>query len=223
MTNKSKVTILQTKKDRLATKKFVKNEDGSITKVDYNAGKYFKYNEETVSSIYDLSDLLLKLADRPHNFIILGQIKEGMDKIVRRKCKEPGAAFDCVPRNYIMLDIDKVDFPEHFDPATNPDEIVKWVQATLPKEFNDVTCHYQFSASQNVPYTDGRGKGKVSLHLWYYCNKPISCYEWKRYFQSVSSPVDLAIFNPVQPHFTANPIFGNMPDSLPNRSGLQRI
>ena len=67
----------------------------------------------------------------------------------------------------------------------------------------------------------GIKKDKIRLHLWYWLNRPCSDAEMKGWLQD--SPVDLALFNPVQPHFTANPIFlEGAIDPFPDRSVLYK-
>jgi hypothetical protein len=65
----------------------------------------------------------------------------------------------------------------------------------------------------------GIKQGKVRLHLWYWLSRPCSDAEMKGWLQE--SPVDLALFNPVQMHFTANPVFlDGATDPFPDRSGM---
>jgi P4 family phage/plasmid primase-like protien len=221
MTNlKSSITILIcSEAGKRATKKFSMQADGSIEKTSFSAGTFFKYETKPISNLKDLANVLEDLLDEPTKFVIRGKIKPGMPKVVRRKVYEPGAAFDSVPRPYIMLDIDKQPCPDYFDPSQRPEEIVAWVQQILPEPFRDVTCYYKFSSSQDV-YSAEKGKKTVSMHLWYYLDKEVSDEEWKRYFKSVSSPVDEALFSAVQPHYTARPVFDNMSDPLPRRSSI---
>jgi P4 family phage/plasmid primase-like protien len=190
--------------------------DGSIEKKSFNAGRFFTYETIPVSNIEELASIIQDLAGAPNKFLIRGQIKPDMPDVVRRKIHDPEAAFDAVPRPWVMLDIDKQPCPEYFDPASRPDEVVKWVQEMLPKEFRDRTCFWRLSSSQNV-YPDKR---TVSIHLYFWLDRLVSDGEWKRYFKFVSAPVDTALFSPVQPHYTADPAFENMPDPLPNRSGI---
>ena len=65
----------------------------------------------------------------------------------------------------------------------------------------------------------GIKQGKVRLHLWYWLSRPCSDAEMKGWLQE--SPVDLALFNPVQMHYTANPVFlDGATDPFPDRSGM---
>ena len=65
----------------------------------------------------------------------------------------------------------------------------------------------------------GIKKEKIRLHLWYWLSRPCSDAEMKGWLQW--SPVDLALFNPVQPYFTAKPKFlYDVADPFPDRSGM---
>lgn len=215
----SSITILTCHEPlKMATKKFIMLEDQSIKKVSSNTGMYFTYEELPVSDLAELSKRLEALAADPKKCLIRGQIKENMPEVVRRKKHNPEAAFDPIARPYVMLDFDKQSCPDYFDPKKNPHEIVVWLQNKLPKAFRDTSCYYKFSSSQSV-YTKDKGKNTVSMHLWYWCDRAVLDDEWKRYFYSQSAPVDIALFDAVQMHYTANPIFENMQDPLSERSG----
>jgi P4 family phage/plasmid primase-like protien len=216
------ITILTCNgKGKKATKKFIKRENGSIEKVPFSAGMFFTYEERPVSSLQDLADIINDIADEPRKLIIRGQIKDNMPPVVRRKIHDPDAAFDAVARPYVMLDIDKMECPPFLDPATNPEEVVQWVLNALPEPFNKASCYYKFSSSQGVLAEDDDGNS-VCVHLWFWCDRAVYDDEWKRYFKSLSSPVDAALFSPVQIHYTANPVFESMDDPLPERSGILR-
>lgn len=221
MTNlQSSITILTcSESGKKATKIFAVAPDGSVKKRSYKAGWLFYHEEKAVSNLQDLANVLERLLDEPSRYVIRGQIKPDMPKVVRRKVNEPGAAFDPVARPYLMLDIDKAPCPDFFDARNRPEEIVRFIQDKLPEPFRDVSCYYKFSSSQDV-YPAEKGKKTISIHLWYYCDRAVSDEEWKRYFQSMSSPVDKMLFSAVQPHYTARPIFDNMLDPLPQRSGI---
>jgi P4 family phage/plasmid primase-like protien len=118
-----------------------------------------------------------------------------------------------------MLDIDKQPCPDFFDIRERPHEAVKWILDMLPALFQDTTCYYKFSSSQDVS-PKVKGENTISIHLWFWLDREITDGEWKRYLRSEKAPVDLTLFNPVQIHYIAKPIFENMDDPLPKRSGI---
>lgn len=198
-----------------ATKVFSRRKDGEIEKRSFAAGIYFTHEQKPVSGLADLSNLLEMLLDAPNKFIIRGVPKDTAGKIVHRKTHQPHAAFDASPRHYVMLDFDKIQCPDYFDAAKNPEEIVQWARETLPTPFKKASCYYKFSASQNVVE-----EASASLHLWFWLGQAVSDDELKRYFHANPAPIDMALFNPVQIHYTARPLFDGMDDPLPKRSGV---
>ncbi len=222
MTNsKSAITILTChEQGKKAAKTFRKDSQGKIEKISFSAGYRFTHEEVPVSNLQELGDAIERLVEHPNKFIIKGQIKENMPAVVRRKMHDPDAAFDAVARPYVMLDIDKFPCPDYFSPADRPEEVVSWVKNALPNPFQNTSCYYKFSSSQNVIHDEEKAQNTVSMHLFFWCDRPVADDEWKRYFRAHSSPVDSALFNAVQPHYTATPIFEGMDDPLPKRSGF---
>lgn len=200
-----------------ATKVFSMREDSSIEKRSFAAGLHFKYEQKAVSSLSELADLLETLLHASNKFVIRGAPKGSAGEVVRRKTHPPHAAFESTPRHYVMFDFDKLQCPNYFDASKNPEAIVNWARETLPPAFKKASCYYKFSASQNI------GEGStVSLHLWFWFEQAVSDDELKRYFRAHPAPVDIALFNPVQIHYTARPLFEGMADPLPKRSGVLR-
>lgn len=204
----------------LATKKFRKDENGDIEKISFSAGKNFEHTTISVSNIHELANVIIENTKNPRNFLIRGAAKEGSHELINRRIHGDDACIEPTPRHYIMLDFDKVKCPDHFDVRENPKEVVKWLIRHLPGEFQNVTCFYKFSASQNVAYGSNENNSSVSTHLYFWSATKLSDDECKRYFKNVNAPIDLAMFSAVQPHFIANPTFENMDDPLPNRHGI---
>ncbi len=207
--------------DKKAAKEFFREDDGSVTKKSFGAGTFFTHEEKPVSNLDDLSNVLTELMKEPQKFVIRGKPKPDAKNVVKRRIHDPGAAFDPMPRYYLALDIDKEKCPEHLDPVKDPDAVARWVRELLPAPFRAASFFYKFSASQSVPKKAGeKPESVISLHMWFWCDRAISEGEWKRYFRANPAPVDLALFSPVQIHYTANPVFHDMDDPLPQRSGI---
>ncbi|WOI56837.1 hypothetical protein [Palleronia sp. LCG004] len=113
-----------------------------------------------------------------------------------------------------MLDIDSIDLPAELSSVSeNTDAILSRVVSNLPASFHGVSFYYQFSASMCVK------PGSIRVHLWFWLNRAVSDAELKVWLDGY--PVDHAIFNAVQPHFTADPVFEYLEDDpLPQRSGF---
>jgi hypothetical protein len=206
---------------KIATKTFVVLEDGRITKRDYKAGSNFEYEERAVSCLEDIKAILCDLQHQSQKFVIRGRSKSNIGKVVRRREHGEGSAFDSTSHRWVMLDTDKLSYDDNLDIIKNPVEVVKSIKKGLPEPFRKAHCVFKFSSSQNIPEKIGDLPKKiVSAHLWFWCDKFISDDEWKRYFRANSCKVDLAVFTPVQPHYTANPIFEGMSDPVPERIGI---
>jgi len=185
-------------------------------KVDFAAGMYFTQREVEVEDINDLARVLEQLSAAPRSFVIRGRIKDATSTLVRRKLKGVDAAFDPAQRRYIMLDFDKIELPLGHD-LHDPAVAVKWlIDEHLPEPFHDTTTWWQLSASAGV-----EDQTTISVHLWYWLDRAIADDELKAYFKINAPTVDDALFNAVQIHYTARPIFeGGSSDPIPVRQGL---
>jgi len=201
------------------TKQFKQSGD-SLMQLTPKMPYLFDHTTVDVDSLAALSSQLLRLEERPNRQVIRGDLIDRRAPVsVRRTTKakqgqEPN--FQTAARRWCLIDIDDLPLPEHLsDYQANKTEIVDFAVSHLPKQFHNVQCWYQFSSSMGIK------KDKVRLHLWYWLSRPCSDVEMKGWLQD--SPVDLALFNPVQPHFTANPIFlDGAIDPFPDRSGMYK-
>jgi hypothetical protein len=130
-----------------------------------------------------------------------------------------------------MIDIDKIPAPPGVEPDSDPDFAIDHVLAMLPPEFADATCWWQWSSSQGIvtgPKKDEGPPPTLSVHLWFWLDRPIADAElerWARHTNRVAGLklIDTQLFNAIQPHYTAAPIFDDdLVDPLPRRSGLRR-
>lgn len=217
-----KMTIMATRSARAkATKKFKALKDGNIQKIPFSAGKFFDYEEVSITNIHDVYNVLKSLLHEPEKFIIRGKPKKDANKTVYRRMYGDGAAFDAQARYWLTLDLDKIELPSHLDPAFDPVAVIAWVLALLPDIFQDVTCVYKFSSSQNIPTKIGdKPPSNVSVHLTFYCDTAVTEAEWKRFFKANPSPIDEALFSAVQIHYSAAPIIEGFDDPMPERIGL---
>ncbi|MCE7886671.1 MAG: hypothetical protein DYH13_04110 [Alphaproteobacteria bacterium PRO2] len=208
--------------ERFATKTFTCLENGTIDKTQYDKEIIFHFKEYPVSNIHDVCNVLTEIEKDPKQFVIRARPLKESGSAVHRRMHGDLAAFESKPRHWTMLDLDKIPRPVSLDPAHNPEEAVKWIVKLLPECFQDVTCVYQFSSSQNIPAKIGDPPpATLSLHLWFWCDRKMDEEEWKRYLEAwPDCPVDPKIFMAVQPHYTAAPIIKGFDDPLPKRLGL---
>lgn len=227
------VTILRVLPGRMATKKIVADKNSGLPSVtSYDAGNTFLAHPLfPVSSIETLSKLLKTLETEPECFVIRGEpVDQRVYGIqVRRTGSGFGNAFKGnfrspeLGHSYLMLDFDKIKLPTGLvlSPATVR-QVVEYVIKQLPKEFHDVTCHWQLSSSAGFVAPD-----VVSLHLWFWLARPIPDQELKRWGKFVNERagfklIDTALFQHVQVHYTAAPIFENVANPFALRSGLRK-
>ncbi|HEX2152021.1 MAG TPA: hypothetical protein VHG31_08500, partial [Stellaceae bacterium] len=112
--------------------------------------------------------------------------------------------------HWIALDIDSLPCPEWIDQFDEPDRVVEYVVDLLPPEFHSASCYWA--------YTSGAGlKPGIRMRLWFWADRPLADWELKAWL--ADAPVDQAIFAPAQPTYVARPIFVDMPDPVPYRSG----
>ena len=141
----------------------------------------------------------------------------------RRRCRsdrsEPNESpFIDVPAPWVMIDIDKLALPEGMRVRENTLASIEYAIGLLPAEFQDSSVFWQMSGSAGV-FDDGH----ISAHLYYWLDKPVANDVLRQWGKGCDRRlVDPSVFNVVQPHYTAAPLFDEgcvdpFPDS---RSGL---
>lgn len=180
-----RVTILTCVNDYASATKIIRvDDDGTIIKVQFSAGTKFTYREEVVRDIYSLGELIRSQESKTKELVIRGEpLKTNKSIIVSRQGEgRKEAAFRDVGRRWMMIDIDDLPLPEFLDPVEDPEAVVKWARASLPKPFRKATCYYQFSTSQSLPQKLGeKPKQVIKIHLFFWLNKPVNSAEWRRY------------------------------------------
>jgi hypothetical protein len=151
-----------------------------------------------ITSLDDLAAILARLESARECFVVRGEPTQS--GTLRRRSED--GTFACVDRRWLMIDIDDC-----------PGDSVTEAIALLPDYFRDVACWYQYSASAGI-------KPGVKVHLWYWLDRPVCCFSLRQWAKSLSGIVDASLYNPVQVHYTARPVFKNAEDPLPNRSGM---
>jgi hypothetical protein len=172
-----------------------------------------------VGSLNELHSLIDKLQWVPNKFVIRGKLIAGTPiHGIRRLLRPHGdvpASFESAARRWVMLDIDDVSLPETLrDVDAKAEAIIAHSVSLLPEPFRTTACVFQWSGSM------GFKKDKIRVHLWFWLDRPLSDDDLKAWLQD--SPVDLSLFNPVQVHYTANPILdlGVGDDPIQRRVGL---
>lgn len=212
-------TVLVSANDKLlATKQHFCDEYGKTTTTDYGKGYLWFVKRIPFLCFEGMARALEALLDQPREMVICGEPKPSLDlaKPVRRKMREPEAAFDDVPRQWLHADIDNI-AAEHLDIIADPGSAIRHVLAIVTRyapELTGVSVFCSFSSSAGV-YDVVRAK----MHLWWWLDRLYSNAEKIRWAKQVNSRagfklIDPAVFNAVQPNYTARPIFVGRADPL---------
>src|SRR5262249_34260960 len=127
------------------------------------------------------------------------------DRNVQRKYLGDDATLVLQDMNWFALDIDG--FGES---SGNLAIDMQEVLAALPRAFLRVQCFAVASASYGI-------KPGIRMRLFFWSDKPCSNLDLKRYLHGNKAKADLALFNPIQPIYTAAPIFVGWSDPVKER------
>jgi len=204
------ITILQARDGKRMAKMLLS--DGTFE--DYDDAYYYDAETVPLTGLDDLWPLLLWLLSRRDRCVVRGAlINLNMTRKIRRlvcPCKKNGdpATLIDVPRRWLAIDADGIERPKDV-PASDLLACADAVIEKLPKPFWRAQCFVQASAGHGI-------KPGCRLRLWYWCDRPMSGTELKYWLKGVS--VDHSVFNPVQPIYTAAPIFADgIAEHLPYR------
>jgi hypothetical protein len=218
-----RVTVLTcTNPANPATKKFSWI-DGQWQKRDYNAGTFFRVSSYPVRDVRSLANVVEHVRRDSHSLIIRGELAPHVDvnNEVRRTIYAPGSrengCFVNVPRQWLMIDIDGFRLP----PDLSPDSAIEAaIETLLPAEFHGVTTFWQLSSSSGI-------KPGLRCHLWFWADRPVENKLLRSWIDEIKRAnlakghgknPDPALFNPVQIHYVADPIFEGAPDPVAQRT-----
>lgn len=208
------LTILTCEAGHTATKTFTPH--GVVA---FNAGWRFFYRGRRAEGLGGLYKLLGKLSGHPQSFVIRGAPREGLDLSVpqrRRYLVPEGSAelLEVLPtdQRWVCLDVDgfEVEGAAQMTPRERAFELL----CALPRCFVSAGCVVQWSSSAGMD-----GWAKLKAHLWFVLDRAVYCKSWKDWLVGEfeagrSCKVDGALYNPVQPHYTAAPLFEGVADPL---------
>lgn len=217
------LTVLTALPGYLAAKRFVGGPEG-VKVIPYNAGKIFAVCQFPLRGIQDLSDALTILEREPTSFVVRGEpIDLSCERLVFRRSGGDCAAFtsSAPGRCWLILDFDKVTRPAAL--AQKRGGAVadsEYLVSLLPKEFHNASYHWQLSSSAGIGANE-----LIKLHLAFWLDQPATDQELKAWAKVINKRagyalVDAALFQAVQAHYTAAPLFEGMTDPVKQRSGL---
>jgi putative DNA primase/helicase len=185
----------------------------------------------TIDDIADLSAALRELERLPDAVVIRGQYSadahdahvaaspgDPPNTVLRRK-----AFFTDVPHHWVLFDADSVACS--IDPMQDPEGACsEFIADNLPPEFHGASYHWQVSGgaghpTKAAPKAPHPGKPfSLRVHLWFWLEVPMTSADLKAWHAATRAPVDAALFDPIQIHYTANPTFAQgVTDPVPPR------
>lgn len=204
------LTILTCEAGHTATKTFTPR-----GVVSFDAGWRFHVRGRAALGLRGLHRLLTKLSAHPQSFVVRGAPREGLDltQPQRRRyraaeCEAP--EFVPADQRWVCVDVDTLVNEGASDERERAFELL----CALPRCFRSAGCVVQWSSSAGMD-----GWRLLKAHLWFVCDRPAYCKSWKAWWAGEieagrSCKVDLALYQPVQPHYTAAPIFDGVADPL---------
>jgi len=197
------VTVAQTASPNLVLTK--RNYSNGIQK-PYDQAKYFNFYEVQIWNLYDLYLLSKRMLSKSRCCFIRARIKDSNKvKRVTRTYKDQDATLILQNQNWFALDIDGF--------ARSSGDLIsdaKSVILALPSCFASVQCFVVASSSYGI-------KSDIRMRMFFWSDEPCSHLDLKRLLHGNSANADLAIFNPIQPIYTAAPIFHGMIDPIRQR------
>jgi putative DNA primase/helicase len=181
--------------------------DGTMSA--YGDAKFFKLIKRTVNNLTELSSLLTQIEAHPKACVIRGEYA-GHELAQQRdpefqagKVRRALDYFDDQALHTVLIDVDKFE-PLTADALTDPlMAIDEFVFTMLPEPFHGAGYHWQLSNSAGHP-----SKGtELRAHLWFWLDSPLTSAQLKGWAKATGLKADLALFNPVQVHYTALPVF----------------
>lgn len=201
------LTILRTPAGGRATKLF---RPGEV--LPYHVGEYVSCHTRAACGLAGLYRLLLRASSDPRSFVVRGTPRTGaqLEHMNRRYLEDRDrSAPDVTPadQRWLCVDLDTIENPG----LTDPDERAAYLLSLLPEPFRTAGCIVQWSASAGVD-----GWKKLKAHIWFVLDRPAYCKSWKAYWTTQIAegygPVDHCLYQPVQPHYIANPLFEGVED-----------
>ena len=246
------LAILKDPAGRHAGKIWTRDCDGRWGAVPYTSGREWKYGTVEIGSVRELFEFAVRASRTADSVFIRGRARDEMvDPVrpgdeprqrVRRTSNSSNPFFEDQPVHSAMLDADKVVVAGHYDLTKKEDRdaVAEEVRmAVFPAEFTRVSYGYQLSSSTGVPEPVIQPGEKVSVHFFFWFAEARDSKKMKRLVQTrcilasphdegsgrLSQGVDPSIYNPVHPHYLADPIFKDwqghdLPDPVPERYGF---
>ena len=212
------MTVLTSANNIPLTKQYSLNDKNNITKTAFQNEWLFHSEARPINGLDDIELLLSELANDRYKAVIRGKRKEGVHTPSPRRSKGDTATFEPCKHRWLCADFDSIPYDEldiKNDPKTAIEFLKEWLPDVLRRE-----CVFRFSSSQSVPLNSNSDAHKtIRAHLYFWLDESLSDEDAKYFFDYHDCPVDLSLFNAVQLHYTADPIFVGIPNPVEKRIG----
>ncbi|HHW4677293.1 phage/plasmid primase, P4 family [Xylella fastidiosa] len=195
--------------------------DGSVKA--YDNAKFFQVEQRALNNSRDLSNLLTELEKNPHACVIRGAYvgdakAAALDtEFQKGKVRRIAELYEDIPHHWMLVEIDNF-YPRCRDPVADPvGSIDEFLSDQMPFGFHGADYHWQLSSSAGRPEC----AGKLKAHVWFWLHKPYTSAQLKAWAAVCAPGLDASVFNTVQIHYTAAPVFeAGVTDPVPVRSGF---
>ena len=194
----------------------------------------FKHDTRTINTLYELHDTIKDLASSTDSCVIRGSLTPNgkayllsKSHVLRRlhaaKDKVSGRIiqphYQDAARSWCAFDIDGITTP--YDITTHAHDAVVWfIEQHLPF-LKNVGIVWKLSGSAGHI---SKSKNELRAHLWFLLDEPRTSAQVKVWVKNntVKGVVDLALFNAVQAHYTADPVlkYCTLTDPCTQRIGI---
>jgi len=172
---------------------------------DYGRAYMVQGRQHAINDLVDLYDLLEALEGDPHQCIIRGKPIASGAWVRRTYREESEPGFLSQELDWLCLDIDGAQLPDEADMHMP----WMWVGRYLPAPLQRAGCILQWSSSAGV-------KEGLRAHFWFLLDRPVCDKSLKAWVKSLGG-FDTGLYQPVQPHYTARPLFDGIDDPLRQR------
>lgn len=194
--------------------------DGKIE--PYSTAKYFKARTVDLRGFADLVELLTILENSPRSCVIRGRYRGDDYSKEHNPEHKPMYAqrledlWEDVPHHWFLAEVDNFE-PIGCDPCEDPVSAIDEFISTMPNEFHNASYYWQLSNSAGHE----SNAGKLKAHIWFWLDRPYGSEHLRAWVKGTNVPVDPAVLQTVQVHYTSRPQFERgMEDPIAIRSGV---
>ena len=178
-------------------------------------GKEVIWNASVVraENIRELGRIVQRQSQAAYSIAIPGALgDESNRESIWRRMKGATAELKTCARQWVCIDVDDVRVTGYDTPAKR---LIKLRDTMLPVYFRSVKCVYQLSSQ----YMIKGDENDLRAHLWFMLDAPVELSVLYQHFKE-EKLVDASVFIPVQPIYTASPVFTGIDDPVERRIGM---